>query len=759
MIREKTKRNLVAIIGIWVLFSLSPFAAHAIEQQQPVTASEQLSSEQPAGDSTAAGYGAAAQESGIDYSNKTLSGWANDAREQSSVTKTKINELRQMLPSIPGQLRALWTQLIGELTVTAHLKFFGVIGLILAAAWLVEWKLGARLARFNYSFADKTGETVGEKFKHIVTRMLSAAILIGIFAVTAFVISAATLENGSSLQIALDHTLQGIVGFRVWRLLLRAVLAPTAPGIRMIDMDNDTAQGSLLRLSIFFGLLETVEASVNLLSTLGLTTLVLTGIGSLSYLIINGYFFWITWRARATITRMFVGSEAIDPDVHPIGHTLSRVWPLLVAAWILLLWSLWTLQAFNENWKATEELALAWWIIVLFPLVDRVLNSGLKRLVTLEWLHSKSFEKRSQRFIKIAQNGFRIIMLGISLYVLLNAWGVGVASGLNETLSSQAFANVLDIVVILIAAFVLWEVVHALVARKLPDEPEEGELTGPEGDGGGTGASRAETLLPLVRSTLLVVLSIFVILSVLHSLGIEIGPLLAGAGVVGIAVGFGAQKLVQDILSGIFFLVDDAFRRGEYIEVGEMRGTVEKISLRSMQLRHHLGAVQTIPYGEIKTVKNVSRDWVIMKLEFRLPYDADIEKVRKIVKKVGLAMMDDPEFGQDMLAPLKSQGVMRVEESALILRMKFTTRPGGQWLVRRAAYARVRDALSAAGINFAHREVRVRLPDELEQKIADSDNGELRKELPVIAGAAAAAAGTIIAAEAAGEQPPPDDSP
>ncbi|HXH02289.1 MAG TPA: mechanosensitive ion channel domain-containing protein [Candidatus Competibacteraceae bacterium] len=109
--------------------------------------------------------------------------------------------------------------------------------------------------------------------------------------------------------------------------------------------------------------------------------------------------------------------------------------------------------------------------------------------------------------------------------------------------------------------------------------------------------------------------------------------LLAGAGVVGIAVGFGAQKRVQNILSGIFFLIDDAFRRGEYIEAGGLRGTVEAINMRSLRLRHHLGAVQTLSYSEIATVKNLSRDWVTMKLELRLPCDVDIEKVRKLIRR------------------------------------------------------------------------------------------------------------------------------
>ena len=117
------------------------------------------------------------------------------------------------------------------------------------------------------------------------------------------------------------------------------------------------------------------------------------------------------------------------------------------------------------------------------------------------------------------------------------------------------------------------------------------------------------------------------------ALGIDITPLLAGAGILGLAIGFGAQKLVADIVSGAFFLIDDAFRAGEYLDVGGTMGTVEKISIRSMQLRHHRGLVNTVPYGSIEKVTNFSRDWVIMKLIFTVPFDTDPNKVKKLVLK------------------------------------------------------------------------------------------------------------------------------
>lgn len=198
----------------------------------------------------------------------------------------------------------------------------------------------------------------------------------------------------------------------------------------------------------------------------------------------------------------------------------------------------------------------------------------------------------------------------------------------------------------------------------------------------------------------------------LLEMGVNVSPLFAGAGVIGLAVGFGAQTLVRDIFSGAFFLIDDAFRKGEYIDLGDVKGTVEKISVRSMQLRHHLGALNTIPFGEIRVLTNYSRDWVIMKLSLRVTYDTDVEKVRKLIKKLGQQLLDDPVIGQNFIQPLKSQGVVEMQDSAMIIRVKFMTKPGDQWLVRKRVYQDIRDLFDREGIKFAHREVTVRLAGE-----------------------------------------------
>ncbi len=270
--------------------------------------------------------------------------------------------------------------------------------------------------------------------------------------------------------------------------------------------------------------------------------------------------------------------------------------------------------------------------------------------------------------------------------------------------------SAVDVLVILFIGYLVFHIARIWIDSKIEEEEGEGDVAGELGDeGGASGASRLATLLPLFRGAILAVVIVTIILIVLMEVGINVSPLFAGAGVVGLAVGFGSQTLVRDIFSGAFFLIDDAFRRGEYIDIGSVKGTVEKISVRSFQLRHHLGALHTIPFGEIQVLTNYSRDWVIMKLPLRVTYDTDVEKVRKLVKKLGQELLEDPVIGHNFIQPLKSQGVIEMQDSAMIIRVKFMTKPGDQWLVRKKVFEEIRALFEREGIKFAHREVTVRV--------------------------------------------------
>jgi len=405
-----------------------------------------------------------------------------------------------------------------------------------------------------------------------------------------------------------------------------------------------------------------------------------------------------------------------------------------------VIWSIWAANEFLGNYEQAERLTPAWWLTFSYPILDRIVFVLMTQLKRISWLQSHTFEQRCDIFIRRVIIAIRIIVITAILYLIDSSFGYNAWQVLTTSLGDILIKSV-DIVQVVIIAYAIWEVIQSAIERHLPHEiiSEDDGLSSLEGEGGGAGASRSETLLPLVRSFMLFFLLSSLVLTVLNILGVEIAPLLAGAGIVGIAVGFGAQKLVQDVISGIFFLLDDAFRRGEYIEAAGLRGTVERISIRSIRLRHHLGAVQTIPFGEIATVRNLSRDWITMKLEFRLDYRTDVEKVRKLIKKVGQSMLEHPEYGKHFLLPLKSQGVIRVEESALIFRMKFTCVPGEQWVIRRDAFRLVKDSLKSNGIEFAHRSVHVLMQANNDEKETPTPSTDIQNAL---AGAAASSAAT-----------------
>ena len=236
--------------------------------------------------------------------------------------------------------------------------------------------------------------------------------------------------------------------------------------------------------------------------------------------------------------------------------------------------------------------------------------------------------------------------------------------------------------------------------------------------------------------TLQVAIITITTLLALSNLGFNITPLLAGAGVLGLAIGFGAQALVKDVVSGVFFLLDDAFRVGEFIDVGGTMGAVEKISIRSMQLRGAKGPIHIVPYGEISKLTNHSRDWVIVKLRFTVPFDTDVEKVRKLFKKIGQDIMQDPEHAEDLLSPFKSQGVAEFGESGIVVRGKFTTKPGRQFAIRKEVFSRIQQAFDENGIQFARKEVKVQIPGLKENESLNAAQKE------AVAAAAAEAAET-----------------
>jgi small-conductance mechanosensitive channel len=320
---------------------------------------------------------------------------------------------------------------------------------------------------------------------------------------------------------------------------------------------------------------------------------------------------------------------------------------------------------------------------------------GLRDLVFFFWRDQEGEpHDRVAPSIVLSAARFVVVLAGLGIAALvLEAPLASLAATENPVL--RLTLRLLGVATLALLTHVVWITLRTAIDQRLSRLPPPGAHRGPDA------SSRMLTLLPLLRVSAAVLLLVMLVLSSLWALGLEITPLLAGAGIVGIALGFGAQALVRDVIAGIFYLAEDAFRIGEYIEAGgNTKGAVERITLRTVALRHHNGPLHFVPYGALGTVRNTSRDWVIEKFNLPLPIDADSEKVRKLIKKVGEELMADAEVGHLLLEPLKGK-LYRVDPGVKIFRCKFRTAPGNQFDVRAQAYKRIEAALKAIGVGFA----------------------------------------------------------
>jgi moderate conductance mechanosensitive channel len=380
----------------------------------------------------------------------------------------------------------------------------------------------------------------------------------------------------------------------------------------------------------------------------------------------------------------FFGSRDLRADV-PRAPLFPRSFPLaLLVAAVYAVWLM--------NDRAAAVAAIAAIVIAL--------QIGLRPIVYFYWHETE----RGAAQDADAGGALPEIVLSLSRFVVALV-GIGAAAvALDTPLATLADdvgpwvrvgLRLLGVAVLALLAHGVWIAIRSVVDQRLkrigpidPHEPPDA-------------SSRLLTLLPLLRVTTAVMLLVMLVLCALWALGIEITPLLAGAGVLGIALGFGAQALVRDVIAGIFYLADDAFRVGEYIEGGgNTKGNVERITLRSVALRHHNGPLHFVPYGALGSVRNTSRDWVIDKFNLPLPIEVESEVIRKMLKKIGEDMKADPVLGPMTMEPLKGK-LYRIDPGVKVFRCKFRCPPGKQFDLRAAALKRIEAALKKLNIQFA----------------------------------------------------------
>ena len=546
------------------------------------------------------------------------------------------------------------------------------------------------------------------KLGYLSLRLVLRLTGVGIFALAAVGSLFAVNPPSPSIRVALLTYIVAIIVFRLIIHASRFLLAPDSEANRLVplsDQDANTIHYQILCV----GMIATfVIPTLNLIRDLGMDRRVMDLAGFIAGGVLVFMLIFFVWKDRKPVAHIMRGDTELAGFAGWCREAMAQLWHIVFTIMLLVIWVAATRSAMMGFEFATSATIGSILVLAIFPLIGGALrqmlaDSAAKNAIAVaDDIEATTADTESGA--SIASMMQPVVGLAVTILAILTItwlWGISLTSMAGTGLGVTVLSGLLDILIVLVLAYVIWVIIKRAMQPYMPAET----ASGPGDEGGGKGASRISTLMPLFRKFALIGLIIITSMVVLSSLGINIGPLIAGAGVIGIAIGFGAQSLVRDVISGLFFLTDDAFRKGEYIEMDGIRGTVENISIRSFQLRHHNGPVHTIPYGEIKSITNYSRDWAIMKFEIRIPFETDIEMVRRVIKKVGQKMMEDEEFGPLLIDPVKSQGVNRMDDSALIVRCKFTAIPGHQFYVRREAYRRIQEAFAEKGLQFAPRRV------------------------------------------------------
>ncbi|MDE1184597.1 mechanosensitive ion channel domain-containing protein [Paraburkholderia sp.] len=327
--------------------------------------------------------------------------------------------------------------------------------------------------------------------------------------------------------------------------------------------------------------------------------------------------------------------------------------------------------------------------------------------------------RRSPYLMRLLKFAGTLLVLFIWLAFLEMAarlWDVSLAAMIEENVAARGIAHsVVAILSTVFIAWLLWIFVDTAILEALTPTGPRNKARNP--------SMRARTMLPLVRNALFVLIVTIAGIVTAANLGINVTPLLAGAGVIGLAIGFGAQSLVSDLITGLFIIIEDTISVGDWIDVdGGHAGTVEHLSIRTVRLRDGQGAIHAIPFSQIKIVKNLSRDFAYAVFEVRMDFSADVDEVTQLIRDVGADLMADFRYRREMLGPIEVWGLDRFDPNWMVVKGQIKTRPLQQWSVARAFNARLKRKMDEAGIQIPVPQMR------LYQSPKDSEGQPLRDD-------------------------------
>jgi small-conductance mechanosensitive channel len=602
-----------------------------------------------------------------------------------------INDVH-MLPETPGALAREWRSFDRQGSAVGALVNLGWVAI---AACLALW--AQRLARRALSIRVRRRLRLRPEepsLRLLLQLLLCDLVGLGVFS-GVFIYSRHWLMNAGVVVGLIIFSANVLIRWRVWALIIGIVLRPGEPAARLIDLPDDEARRLAWFLAAMLLVVITLVGFVRYHALMGQDSGASHVLGLEVSIIVCGLYALIVFRARIAAEALIRG-RARNTMVAALRAAIARAWltislTAVVALFLFFVFGL-SLGLLSYYYGVTSSVAVLLALLVLERLIDRGWHET-----------DQAVDYRSAGTdTLVAYTMHRILQVLMPLMaVLALVWIWLDAIKLPEAQETRALHSTMAALATLLIAYIAWVLCQLAIDRNLQGVGTGPKLPGTDDESESAPGSRLQTMLPLLRAAFGILVAVIAALVVLSRLGIDTAPLIAGAGVFGLAISFGSQSMVRDIISGLFYMWDDAFRVGEYIDTGRLKGTVERLGIRSLKLRHHNGPLHTIPYGQLGAVTNLSRDFATIKFNLKLEPGTDIELVRRTTKQIGLAMQDDPEIAAEVMLPLKLQGIAEITENAVVARFKFTARPVKPSWVQREYLKRMYQVFAEKGIAFA----------------------------------------------------------
>lgn len=658
-----------------LLDTLSDEAARArfLAQLRAFVDSEAGTATQPAAESPAPGR------------DDWLSGATQSLGAFSSSVLSLVGEIEQ-LPAQAGQL-------LDDLSDPLVLERVGwavtMVIAVLAAALLAEYIAKAVLARLRRAIEARPGRGFFMRTLLLALRTLIDIVPIAAFAAAAFGVLA-LVELNFIVRLAVVTVINANVLARLILAGARAVLTPDAPQMRLFPLDHEGAAYGYLWVRRFTYTLVYGHFLLRAAWVLGLALPTYRFLGNVLALFVAGMCIVFILQVRGAVAGRLRRLGAREGRVARLRDAVADFWHVLAIAYVIAGLLVWTLDVDGGFAFLARATLLSMLALGLATLVTALMHRAFERVFRLNGEMSTRYpllEARANRYLPALRSAMQGLVVLVTALVLLEIWGAQPFERLASEAGRLAVGRLISIGVVVFIGLIAWEISTAFADRLRAGNPN---------------STRLKTLLPFLQNAFRVVLLTLGGLILLSEIGINIAPLLAGAGVLGLAIGFGAQTLVKDVITGVFILMEDTISVGDVVEVGAHAGLVEKITIRTVHMRDFDGNVHSIPFGEVQTVKNMSKDFAYAVVDVRIAYRESIDEALALMAEVAADMVANGPLAETITEPFEVVGVEALDPSHIQLRGRFKTRPLGQWNVRREFYRRIKAAFDMRGIEMPY---------------------------------------------------------